>query len=156
MYLSKTAAAFLPNIHPLALFIAAFTLHYRTRALIPIYVYIMIDGVMSGFSMWWLPYLYIWLPLWGMFMTAAVLGNKLPRGAKVPVYSLLCALHGLSFGLLYLPAQAVMFGLSRKTAIAWWIAGLPFDVTHAVGNAATGLLILPLCALLRRLDKGYK
>ena len=73
MYAGKAAMEPLPNIHPLALFIVATTLVYRRRALYPLYAYVLINGLLAGFAPWWLPYLYIWLPLWG----AALL---LPRG----------------------------------------------------------------------------
>ena len=152
MFLSRVGLQWIPNVHPLGLFIAATTLAYRRRALIPLYSYIMLDGVFSGFSMWWMPYLYIWLPLWGMFMLLGKL--QLPAKIKAPVYMIACGLHGLSFGLLYAPAQALMFGLSVQAMIAWIIAGIPFDIAHGVGNFAFGSLIIPLSLLLMRLERG--
>jgi len=137
----------------MGLLIAAMTLTYRRRALIPLYSYILLDGVFSGFSMWWIPYLYIWLPLWGGFMLLGKL-KPLPRKIQVPLYMVVCALHGLSFGLMYAPAQALMFGFSFQTMIAWIIAGLPFDVVHAIGNFAAGSMIVPLATLLKNLDSG--
>ncbi|MCL2755004.1 MAG: hypothetical protein FWD35_04735, partial [Oscillospiraceae bacterium] len=71
-----------------------------------------------------------------------------------PLYMVLCALHGLSFGTLYAPFQAVMWGLTFEGMLAWIIAGLPFDVVHAVGNFAAGVLIVPLAMLLKRLEKA--
>jgi energy-coupling factor transport system substrate-specific component len=143
----------IPNVHLLGLFVASITLAYRVRALIPLYVYIMLDGVFLGFSMFWMPYLYVWLPLWLMFLLAGKL--KLPIKFQVPLYMVLCGLHGLSFGLLYAPAQALIFGLSFQSMVAWIIAGIPFDIIHAAGNFAAGTLIVPLAALLKRLDKRY-
>jgi hypothetical protein len=37
--------------------------------------------------------------------------------------------------------------------LAWIAAGFVFDITHAVGNFAAGLLILPMSQLLTRLKK---
>ena len=122
------------------------------RALIPLYSYILLDGVFSGFSMWWIPYLYIWLPLWGAFMLLGKL--ELRRTIQAPLYMIVCGLHGLSFGLLYAPAQALMFGFNFQTTIAWIIAGLPFDIVHALGNFAAGSMIIPLSTLLKNLDNG--
>jgi len=152
MFLSRLIMLMIPNVHVLGLFIAAMTISYRTRALIPLYAWIMLEGVLTGFSLWWIPYLYVWLPLWGMFMLVGRI--KLPIKIKIPLYMMLCALHGLSFGTLYAPAQALMFGFSFQVTVAWIIAGLPFDVIHAIGNFAAGTLILPLSSLLIRLDKG--
>jgi energy-coupling factor transport system substrate-specific component len=151
MFLSRLFMEFAPNIHVLGLFMAAITLTYRKKALIPIYVFILLDGVRWGFSVWWIPYLYIWLPLWGMFMLAGKF--KLPVKVQVPLYMTLVALHGLSFGMLYAPAHALFFGLSFRAMIAWIIAGIHFDITHAIGNLAAGTLIVPLAALLQRLEK---
>lgn len=142
----------IPNVHVLGLFIAAITLTYRVRALIPLYVYIMMEGLFAGFSFWWIPYLYIWLPLWGMFMLVGKI--NLPRKVQVPLYMVLSALHGLSFGTMYAPAQAIMFGLSFEAMIAWIIAGLWFDTFHAIGNFAAGTLIVPLSELLKRLSRS--
>ena len=72
---------------------------------------------------------------------------------KVPLYMVLCALHGLAFGIMYAPAQALMFGLSFEALIAWVIMGLSFDVMHAIGNFAAGVLIIPLSELLKKLSK---
>ena len=151
MFVSQIAMQWLPNVHFLGLFVAAFTLTYRVRALIPIYVYVMVYGAFYGFSTWWIPYLYIWLPLWGMFMLAGKI--RLPMKAKIPLYMVLCGLHGLSFGTLYAPFQALVFGLSFQGMVAWIIAGIPFDITHAIGNLAAGVMIIPLSELLRKLDK---
>ena len=151
MFLTTFALQALPNIHLLAMFIAAFTLTYRARALISLYVFILLDGVFYGFALWWLPYLYIWLPLWGAMMLAGRL--RLPRKVQVPLYMVLCGLHGLSFGTLYAPAQALMFGLSFQGMITWIIAGLPMDLMHGIGDFASAVLVLPLHELLKRLEK---
>jgi energy-coupling factor transport system substrate-specific component len=151
MYVSRFSLQWIPFIQLLGPIIAAVTLAYRVRALIPIYVYIMLDGMFSGFSFWWLPYLYIWLPMWLMFMFAGKL--RLPYKVKVPLYMVLCALHGLAFGIMYAPAQALMFGLSFEALVAWVIMGLSFDVMHAIGNFAAGVLIIPLSELLKKLSK---
>jgi energy-coupling factor transport system substrate-specific component len=153
MFATKIAMESIPGVHLLGLFIAAFTLTYRARALIPIYVFVMLQGVMSGFALWWLLHLYIWLPLWGSFMFA---GNiRLRTEAKVPLYMVLCALHGLAFGVLCVPVDAfLIFGVrSFEGMIAYIIRGLPFDIAHALGNLAMGTLIIPLSQLLKKLDK---
>ena len=152
MYVSKVIMEILPNVHLLAMFTAAFTLVYRKRALIPIYIYILLNGLFAGFAPWWIPYLYIWLPLWG----AVMLVSRIPmsRRVQVPVYMVVCALHGLLFGTLYAPAQALMFGLNFQGMITWIIAGLPYDAIHAAGDFVAGALTLPLAELLRRLERS--
>ena len=83
-----------------------------------------------------------------------LLPKNMPRGVALVVYPLVCALHGLAFGTLYAPAQALMFGFDFEQTVAWIVAGFPWDVIHAAGNLATGLLIYPLSQRLERLVKA--
>jgi len=57
------------------------------------------------------------------------------------------------FGILYSPAQAIMFGLSFEATIAWIIAGLPWDFVHGVSNFFCGILIVPIVVVLRKFDR---
>ncbi len=148
MFISKIVMEFLPNIHLLGMLTMLYTVVFRTKALIPIYIYVFLNGLFAGFNMWWIPYLYIWTILWGITM---LLPKKMPRGARMVVYPIVCSLHGLAFGTLYAPAQAVMFHFTLEQTLAWIAAGLWFDVTHSIGNLCLGLLIVPLSELLHRI-----
>ena len=150
MFMSRLMMQMIPNIHLLGLFIAATTLTFRYKALIPLYLYIAIEGLFAGFSMWWMPYLYVWIPLWAAFMLIGKINLSIKW--KTPICMAAAGLHGLSFGTLYAPMQALMLGLSFQGTIAWIIAGLPFDIAHAIGNTASGILILPMALLLKRLN----
>lgn len=151
MFTSKIIMEWAPNVHLLGMFTMVYTLTYRKKGLIPIYVYVLLNGVYAGFSPWWIPYLYIWTVLWGVTM---LLPKKLSTKAASIVYPVVCSLHGFLFGTLYAPAQALMFGLNLKQTIAWIISGLPWDMIHGVSNFCAGFLILPLVRLLRRLESG--
>ena len=151
MYCSKILMEWAPNIHLLGMLTMTNTIVYRKKALYPIYTYILLNGLFAGFSAWWIPYLYIWTVLWGVTM---LLPQNMPKKVAVPVYMLVCGLHGLAFGTLYAPAQALMFGLSLKGTIAWIVAGLPWDAVHALGNLAAGTLIVPLSSLLNKIEKA--
>ena len=76
----------------------------------------------------------------------------MPKKFGCVVYPVLCALHGILFGILYAPAQALMFGFTWEQTLAWIATGLPFDLLHCGGNLAAGLLILPLAELLKKLE----
>lgn len=151
MFCSKIIMEFLPNVHLLGMLTMVYTLVFRSRALIPIYVYVFLNGLYAGFNMWWIPYLYIWTILWGITM---LLPKNMPYKAQAVVYPIVCALHGLAFGTLYAPTQALMFGMNFEQTVAWVIAGLPWDAVHMVGDFVAGLLILPLYKVLRGLVKG--
>lgn len=149
MFISKIIMEFLPNVHLLGMFTILLTVVYRKKALVPIYIYVLLSGIYAGFNMWWVPYTYIWTVLWAVAM---LLPKNMSKTAQMIVYPLLCALHGLCFGLLYAPAQAVMFSFSFEQTVAWVVAGLPWDCVHAVGNLVAGLLIYPLSVLLKKLN----
>lgn len=146
MFVSKIAMEALPNIHLLAVLTVTYTIVFRKKALYPIYVYVLLNGLVSGFNLWWIPYLYIWTILWAVTM---LLPKNMNKKIAIPVYMLVCGLHGLLFGVMYAPAQAFMYGLSFKGTIAWIAAGFPFDAIHGAGNFVLGLLILPLTKVIR-------
>lgn len=150
-FLSKQVLEVLPNVELVSTLTMVYTLVYRRQALIPVYLFVLLEGLLAGFSLWWYPYLYLWLVLWAMTMA---LPKRLPPGVRVPVYAGVCGLFGLAYGSLYAPYQAAVFlhGDLKKT-LAWIAAGFPWDVTHALGNLALGTLILPLTNLLRRLEE---
>ena len=150
MFCSKIIMEVLPNIHLLGMFTMTYTVVYRKKALIPIYVYVLLNGLFAGFNMWWIPYLYIWTILWAVTM---ILPRNMSKRAKHIVYPIVCCLHGLLFGTLYAPAQAIMMGMNFKSTIAWIIAGLPWDAIHGAGNLVFGTLVYPLSELLRKLTK---
>ena len=150
MFASKIIMEVLPNIHLLGMLTVTYTLVYRKKALIPIYLYVMLNGLFAGFNMWWLPYLYIWTLLWGATM---LLPKNMPKKIQYIIYPAICAIHGFTFGILYSPAQAIMFGLNLEQMVAWIISGLPFDLIHGFSNLAVGLLIVPLTDVLQKLTR---
>ncbi len=151
MYVSKILMELAPNIHLLGVFTVAFTVVYRKKALYPIYIYVLLNGIFSGFTTWWIPYLYLWAVLWGAVM---LLPRHMPLWVATPVYMTVCALHGFLFGTLYAPAQAIFFGLDFKATIAWILAGLPYDILHGTSNFFCGLLITPIVSALRFAEKN--
>ena len=150
LFCSKLLMEWAPNVHFIALFIITFTLVYRVKALIPIYIFVFLTGVYGGFNVWWIPYLYIWLPLWGITM---LLPRRMPHWLAAPVYIALGGLHGFLYGILYAPAQALFFRMDLQMALAWIAAGAVWDLVHGFGNMAACTLVLPLTKLLARLEK---
>ena len=151
MYASKVLMEVAPNVHLLGVFTIAITVVYRKKALYPIYTYILLNGLFSGFATWWIPYLYLWLVLWGVTM---LLPQNMPKKVKPIVYMIVNACHGFLFGTLYAPAQAILFGLNFEKTIAWIVAGLPWDFVHGVSNFICGLLIVPIINVLQRLERS--
>ena len=150
MFCSKIIMEAFPNIHLLGMLTMAFTLTFRSKALIPIYIYVMLNGLFAGFNAWWIPYLYIWTILWGVTM---LLPQRMPKWLGYIVYPVVCSLHGFLFGILYAPAQAIFFGLDFQEMLVWIAGGALFDTMHGISNFIVGFLVMPFALLLTKLSK---
>ena len=143
----------IPNVHPVSVFIAVFTVVYRKKALIPLYVYIFLEGLFGGFGIYWWPmYLYVWLPVWAFTM----LIRKGTKEYLAAIFiTVICAVHGILFGTLCAPYSClVMYKDKFLDALIPYIAyGFPFDVTHCIGNIAQSALAIPLIRLICKLEK---
>ena len=151
MYATKLIMEAAPNIHLTGVLIVAITVVYRKKALYPIYIFVCMIGLLNGFSSWWLPYTYIWTVLWGAVM---LLPKKIPKRIQPLLYMILCALHGFGYGILYAPAQALMFGMNLKGMISWIVTGLPFDLIHGVSNFFCAMLVMPIVSTLRLAERS--
>ncbi len=152
MFVSKLMMEFLPNMHLVGMLTVVYTMVYRQKALIPLYIFVVLNGLYVGFALWWVPYLYLWTILWGAIM---LLPRKLPMKLYLPICIVVCGLHGLLFGVLYAPFQAIAFGLSWKQMLAWIAAGFAFDVIHGISNCVAGVLIYPLYRTLQKLEEKH-
>ncbi len=153
MLCAKLALEALPNIELVGMLTVLYTVVFRAKALIPIYLYVAVQLLVSGFDPLILPYIYVWAILWG---AAMLLPGKMPRWAAMIAYPLLCSLHGFAFGVLCAPLTALLLRLDFNGMLAWIVAGFGFDITHGVGNLFIGLLIYPLSEVLKKLLRQRK
>ena len=154
MFASKLLMEVAPNIHLLGVFTIAFTVVYRKKALYPIYIYVLMNGIFSGFATWWVPYLYVWTILWGVTM---LIPRRLPTAVRAVIYPTVCGLHGLLYGTLCALTQVPIYYNSFALAklLTYIASGLYFDVIHAIGNVGFGLLILPLSTLILKIERKH-
>lgn len=130
---SKSALAFLPNIELVSFWVILFTLFFRWRVLPAIAAFIWIEGCIYGFGLWWVMYLYAW-PL------LALIAGLCRRQESVWFWSIVSSVFGLFFGVLcaipYAVSGAAGSGLRSgfHAGFSWWVAGIPWDITHAAGN----------------------
>ena len=140
----QLAFSFLPNIELVSLLIILYTRHLRYRALPVIYVFVLLEGLVFGFGIWWIMYLYIWAVLFGLTML-------LRKNQFLVGWALLSGGFGLCFGAL--GSIPYLFLSGPQAAFAWFVAGIPFDITHGVGNFFVCLALLkPLDYLLERME----
>lgn len=130
---SKVALMNIPNIELTSFWIIMFTLCFGRLVLFAIPVFILIEGAMFGFGLWWIMYLYAW-PLLAI---GTFLLRKMP---SVWSWSIFSAVFGLAYGFLcsfpYVAIGAVDGGIvnGMYAGFTWWVAGIPWDIVHGVGN----------------------
>ena len=140
----KVAMSPLPNIEPVSLMVMLFAVVFGWKGLYPVYLYVLMEILYWGINFWNFNYLYVWTVL---FVAAYFM-----RRLKNPLWwAFLSGAFGMAFGLLCAPVYMAVGG-SVSYGIRWWLAGLPFDVPHAIGNFVIALvLFVPLRKLLTRL-----
>lgn len=145
--IAKFAMAALPNIELTSFLIILYTLYFGKRILFVIPAFILLEGCMYGFGLWWIMYLYAW-PL------LALLVHFFRRQESVWFWSTLSGLFGLSFGALC--AIPYLFLSGPGGAFAWWVAGIPFDVIHCVSNFIVCLvLFLPMRTAMNKISAAF-
>jgi energy-coupling factor transport system substrate-specific component len=122
---SKVALAQVPNVELTSFWVIMFTLYFGTRIFYVIPVFILIEGMMYGFNLWWIMYLYAW-PL------LAVVVLLLRKMNTAWDWSFVSGLFGLLFG--FLCAIPYIFTSGLAGAVAWWVAGIPWDLVHGIAN----------------------
>lgn len=138
MLASQVAMAALPNIHIVALLIIITTLCFSWRAL-----FVLLEGLIYGFGIWWISYLYAW-PL----LVPIVIFFR--KSDSALLWAVIAGAHGLFFGAM--TAIPYLFISGREAAVSYWISGIPFDLLHCAGNFAVTLILLnPLLKLTRKL-----
>ena len=138
----------LPNIEPVSLLVMIFAVVFGWKALYPVYIYVVLDIFLFGFGTWNINYLYIWAVL----AAAAIMMRRVQHPLA---WAILSGAYGLLFGLLCAPVDVFIGGFAY--AAAKWASGIPFDVTHCVGNFVIALLLfVPLRKLMEKLYSSMK
>lgn len=141
----KPALMVLPNIEVVSLLIILFTLFFGRKILYAIAVFVLIEGILFGFGIWWVMYLYAW-PL------LALVTLCFRKQESVWVFAMISGVYGLLFGAMC--SLPYLFVGGWRTAFAWWIAGIPYDMLHGAGNFVVCLvLFVPLKRVLSKLEK---
>lgn len=147
---SKIALSFLPNIETVSLFIILFSLIYRKKALYIVFTFVIIMGLIYGFGLWWFGYLILW-PI--LSITTYKLGSFISE--KYLALAIYSGTFGLLFGFFYAIPYGLFGGLNA--GLTYWIAGIPYDIVHGVGNYFIMILLGErLFKLLNRLNKGFE
>ncbi len=147
--------SFLPNIELVSLLIIVYTLILHKKTIYIITVFIILEGFLYGFGLWFINYLYIWFILYG-------LATVFIREQSALQWAVISGGYGFSFGALCsipyffmgLPGGTLRNGF--QSAFAYWISGIPFDITHGIANfIITLVLFKPLYGIISGLINRY-
>lgn len=149
LFIVQVVFAFLPNIELVSLFIIIFTIHLRWKTLYSIYIFAIVEGVLYGFSIWFISYLYVWTIL---FFIVLLLSKKTDN---LFIFSIISSIFGLAFGTLTSIPYFFIGGLSA--VIAYIVSGIPFDLIHCVSNFLIGIMLFkPLNLCFEKIMKSKK
>lgn len=143
LLIGQLGMSFLPNIEPVTCLVIIYTLVYKKRVFPIIYTFVILEGMIFGFGIWWMSYLYIWSLLAGLTLL-------FQKNQSVVVWAVISGSFGLLFGALCAIPYLIAGG--PGAAFAYWSAGIPYDIIHCVGNFTVTLVIFqPVYQSLRRL-----
>lgn len=147
LFVVQTGLAGLPNIELVSLLLILYTLLFGRRVFLILYTFVILEGLVFGFGLWWISYLYVWAIL---CLSALFLGKSRP--VRTGSAALLSGFFGMSFGMLC--AFSYLLTGGPGAALAWWVAGIPFDILHGISNFFVAIaLYRPLYSLLYRLKQ---
>jgi len=128
----QVALAGLPNIELVSVLLIVYTCVFGWYAFIPAYIFVALQMVLYGISIWSVSYLYVWAVL-------ILLVIPLRKYRNPFLWAMIAGMFGLVFGALTAIPSFFMGGWSF--ALAYWINGLFFDLLHCAGNFATTLIL---------------
>jgi len=144
----KVAMAALPNIEPVSLTLLIYAAVFGWKALYPTYIYVIMEILYFGLGTWNICYLYVW----PILVVVGILMKKMQSPLSWAVVS---GTYGLLFGALCGIVDIFIGGLGY--AVTKWISGIPFDISHCVGNFMLALILFaPLRKLVEKLYSKMK
>ena len=139
-FAAKYVMSFLPNIEPVSLMVMLFAVVFGWKWVYPVYLYVVLEILFYGISLWNINYLYIWAVL-------AVASIFLRKMQQPLLWAMLSGVFGLMFGALCGIVDIFIGGFGY--AVSKWVSGIPFDIMHCAGNFVIALLLFgPLRKLL--------
>ncbi|MGN1083552.1 MAG: hypothetical protein ACI4QX_00995 [Lachnospiraceae bacterium] len=152
----KAALAWAPNVELTTFWIIIFSLWFGKNIYFAIPVFILIEGSIYGFGLWWLMYLYVW-PL------VAVVTRILRKMKSALSWAVFSGIFGLLFGLLcsvpyvFIGAMGGSIASGLGTAFAWWVAGIPWDLLHGVSNFFLMLVLYhPITSVMKNTNRLFE
>lgn len=150
---SKFALSGLPNVELTSFWLIMFTLYFGWQVVAVVPVFILLEGAIYGIQLWWIMYLYAWpllvLIVWLLRKKASMILMAVISGIFGLCFGALCAIPYFFIGL---SSGGVASGWT--TAVTWWIAGIPWDFVHCIGNVVIMLVLYhPISFVLKKVGQ---
>ena len=143
----------LPNIEMTSFLIILFTLRFPRLTCYVVPVFTLIEGMIYGFGLWWVMYLYAWPML-------SLVTRAFSRADSPLFWAVVSGAFGLCFGFLcavpyfFIGFAGGGFAQGLTQMFTWWVAGIPYDLIHGASNFAIMLaLYRPISNLLRHMPQ---
>ena len=132
----KMVLAPLPNVELVTFLVVVFTKRFGWKISLPaVIVFTLFEMIWHGGGIWVASYLFVW-PL-------LVLLTTFMKSEDLIINAVFCGMFGLCFGALCAIITWIVMGF--RAAVAWWIAGLVFDVVHGISNFIVCLCMYKPC-----------
>ena len=142
---AKLALFVVPNVELVTLLVILYSIHFGKKALPAIFAFVGIECLIWGLGLWVIMYLYIW-PL------LSIVVQIFRKQKSVWFWSILAGIYGLLFGALCSISYFFIGGI--RTAVTWWIAGIPYDILHGISNfIICFILYYPLTKVLKKVER---
>ena len=140
----------LPNIELTSFWLILFSKSFGRKVYFVVPVFTLIEGVIFGFNLWWISYLYVW-PL------LVLITRVFRKNDAALTWAVISGVFGLFFGALCaIPYAFTGTDLTSglNIAFSWWVAGIPWDIAHCIGNfVLTLLLYKPLSKIMLKVQQ---
>lgn len=148
----KVVLSFIPNVEIVSFMIVMFSVYFGRKTLLAVSGFVIIEGLLYGFNIWWVGYVYTW-PL------LCIISYYVRKRANLFTLTVISTLFGLFFGFMF--SFVYIFAGSPNPgigfALTWWAAGIPYDLIHGTGNAAVMLcLFKPVSKVLSIVTKNTR
>lgn len=128
----QVVLAAVPNVELISLLVVLFALTFGLKSLYIVCTFVLLEGLLYGFGLWFINYLYIW-PM--LALSAWLLRRQEERWLWVA----LLTVFGFAFGLLCAIPYLFMGGV--QMAFAYFVSGIPFDIIHGIANGVVALFL---------------
>ena len=128
----QIAMAPLTNIEVVTLFIILATVRLGWKSLLSVTVFVILEGLIYGFGIWWINYCYVWPIL-------VLIVLLLRRWSHPLLWTVVGGLYGLFFGTFCSLPYFLTGGWGA--GFGYIISGIPYDLAHMIGNVVLIFLL---------------